>query len=606
MSVTSRQLGELAQEMKGQLLADWQHELGRDGVCRSALASYSSLWEALVDALARSEEDGLPVSPAVQADVGRTARREGLLIGQYIRGLQLWRDVVRQGLRRAAGLDGDRKAALQRRCRAMVDALVLSAHEIYPEATDIVQQIGVDLADHSNDMIFAVDGEGRFVFVNPHMRLSLGYRAEELLGTHFSEVIAPELRSDAAENFQRAMAGRRSIGTYELEYVARHGGRIPVELNVHTRRVGERTVGRVGIARDVTVRKNIQLELLQRNRELTAMNSIIAKVGQSLHVGSVLVEVLHSCMDTVGANGGAIYLVNEATREPECAACEGSAPPLNGEGDASEATKVWERICTDTLETGRYVAYSPHLNWDAADGAELLEKMGAGSCIGVPLRSEQRVHGVMAVLTAADNPRQFAAQSLPWLETVGRHIGVAVDNARLYAEARKMATTDSLTGLPHHGEFYRLLKDELERSRRYERPFCVVMMDLDDLKATNDMYGHLTGDEALRQCAQLLRDHVRHADAAARYGGDEFALILPETTADQAEPLARRIKVAIEEFDDWSSEQAAGLRLGISIGIAPFDGQDTDEDQLIDQADKACYAAKREGGGVTVADIASS
>jgi diguanylate cyclase (GGDEF)-like protein/PAS domain S-box-containing protein len=590
----------MAERMKRRLLPVWQRALGQDDGCRTALASYPALWEAVVSALLGATDRDGAFSDEARAFVARTARREGMRIGQYIRGLQLWRDVLCTGLMEEPELHENARSALVASCRRVADDLTLAAHEVYPEATDVAQQVCLDLAEHSNNMIFAVDLKGHFVFVNPYMRLCLGYRAEELLGQHFSKVIAAGSQAEAEENFRRAMAGERSVAAYELEYVARHGGLIPVELDIHTRRVGDRIVGRVGIARDVTLRRNIQAELEQRNRELTAMNSIIAKVGRSLHVGTILAEVLQSCMDTVGANGGAIYLADETTDELRCTAREGHLPLGPPEAEAPAAADACQRLCTEVMASGRFVAHSPELDWREPNGQALLAALGAGSCIAVPLRSEERTYGVMTVVTAADNPRWFAAESIPWLETVGRHIGVAVDNARLYAEARRMATTDSLTELPHHGEFYRLLKDELVRSRRYDRRFCVVMMDLDNLKATNDAYGHLTGDEALRQCARLLREHVREADTAARYGGDEFALILPETTADQAIHLARRVKQAVESFSDWSSERAASLRLGVSLGIAPFVGQSTDEDQLIDLADHACYEAKRGTEGIVI------
>ncbi len=597
MAVTIRRLGRLIAEAAPEIRENWERELSRDEVCRSALASYRTLWEALLEALTSAEGGAqLPKAEALEAVVA-TACNQGMTVGQLMRGVQLWRDAVVQTAPRLSG-GGEAEGQEVRACaEAVADHLILAGERVRERSRGAVERICTELAENAHDMIFAVDAEGKFVFVNPQMRLALGYRADELLGQHFTRVLARESREMAAENFERALQGQPSRSTYELEYLARNGTRIPVELNIITRRVGEEIVGRIGIARDVTVRKSIQLELMQRNRELAAMNTIIAKVGQSLHLEQVLGEVLTSCLQTLGADGGAICLFTPGRGKLECAARSGtqSCDPEGGEGTCV----AQERVCMEVVRTGRYVALAPHLTWDGGGAQEFLEELGASSFVVMPLRSESRIHGVLCAQTARGNPHMLTSQALQWLETVGRHIGVAVDNARLYAEARRMAATDSATGLPNHGEFYRLLKIELDRSRRYRRQFCVAMIDLDELKAINDTYGHLTGDEALRCTGMRLRSHTRKADVVARYGGDEFALVLPETTADQAVHLARRIKRAVESFGDWSLPQARDLRLRLSIGIAPFVGQETNEDELIDLADKACYQAKRTGDGVT-------
>ncbi len=118
------------------------------------------------------------------------------------------------------------------------------------------------------------------------------------------------------------------------------------------------------------------------------------------------------------------------------------------------------------------------------------------------------------------------------------------ENARLYAKIQEQARTDALTGLNNRGEFQRQLKEEEERSRRYDRSFSLLMLDIDHFKTINDSYGHQAGDKVLRALAARLREQIRPVDHAARYGGEEFVVILPETTHEGALALAERLRTA--------------------------------------------------------------
>jgi diguanylate cyclase (GGDEF)-like protein len=166
--------------------------------------------------------------------------------------------------------------------------------------------------------------------------------------------------------------------------------------------------------------------------------------------------------------------------------------------------------------------------------------------------------------------------------------GALVDNARLFDQVRRLAVTDSLTGLANYRTMVNTLQTELERSRRTGRPFAVALFDLDELKSVNDNYGHLVGTRAICRLANVLRMHCRSTDTGARYGGDEFALVLPEASAEAAERVARRIREKL----------AADLelpQLSVSAGVAvyPKDGETLEE--LLGAADDALYRMKGRG-----------
>lgn len=160
-----------------------------------------------------------------------------------------------------------------------------------------------------------------------------------------------------------------------------------------------------------------------------------------------------------------------------------------------------------------------------------------------------------------------------------------LDNAHLFGQVRSLAISDSVTGLSNYRHLIDVLQSELERSGRTNRSFSVLLMDLDGLKRINDRFGHLVGTRALCRVAQILRLHCRSVDTAARYGGDEFALVLPETDERAAEQVAERIKNRLDADEEPPS-------LSLSIGIATFPHCGTSIHHLLEWADRDLYVKK--------------
>jgi diguanylate cyclase (GGDEF)-like protein len=162
-----------------------------------------------------------------------------------------------------------------------------------------------------------------------------------------------------------------------------------------------------------------------------------------------------------------------------------------------------------------------------------------------------------------------------------------LDNAQLFGQVRILAISDSLTGLANYRRLVDVLQSELERSGRTDRPFSVLLMDLDRLKGINDHYGHLAGSRALCRVADILRLHCRSIDTAARYGGDEFALVLPETDKIAAQQVADRIRIHLEIDEEIP-------RLSLSVGIATYPQSGHSVQQLLESADRALYTMKEQ------------
>ncbi len=182
----------------------------------------------------------------------------------------------------------------------------------------------------------------------------------------------------------------------------------------------------------------------------------------------------------------------------------------------------------------------------------------------------------------------FIAELTKTLSYVVMLSGALLDQARLFEQVRSMAVTDSLTGLANYRRLISVLEAELDRSRRTHRPFSIVLLDMDGLKTINDQYGHLTGSRALVRIGKILRNHSRAIDTPARYGGDEFALVLPEAGKDITSRVVSRIRERLASEPEHPS-------LSVSAGVAAFPEDGDTPEKLLGSADRALYAMKHHG-----------
>jgi diguanylate cyclase (GGDEF)-like protein len=214
-------------------------------------------------------------------------------------------------------------------------------------------------------------------------------------------------------------------------------------------------------------------------------------------------------------------------------------------------------------------------------------------CIIAPLICQGRVVGVLN-LSDKSNGTIFTEEDVAIVELFRQLVGASIGNIHLFEKTQRQARTDGLTGMLNHRAFYESLEVELRRCRRYGGKVSVIMADIDNLKPINDQYGHRAGDMAIKQISRRLSACIRQIDLAARYGGDEFAIILPNTSVSDAAVVAERMVQMVSNTPMiWENEK---IKLSVSAGVGQYN-PDTDPADITKATDQALYAAKQAGKG---------
>ncbi len=317
-------------------------------------------------------------------------------------------------------------------------------------------------------------------------------------------------------------------------------------------------------------------EALDRAEQENRRNRFIKQLAGALDLDDVLARTLAAAHDLPAVDAAMIVLQQEdggplvATQgmSRDEALNQPMAPPA--EGRAPRAVSLNYR----------------YGEGDAGRDGNLIR----GGLMVPLLGTRADVVGTLAVFWRG-REREAAGDEIGQLEELASSAGPTIENAKRFLEARQLAELDALTGLHNRRYFDDVLDREVSRAHRYGRSLALILVDFDDLKAINDRVGHLGGDAALAELGERVRDSLRSADIACRIGGDEFAVILPESALEDARQLFDRLLAAI-----GTRPLAGGESGSVSGGIAALE-RDDDPKTLFQRADEALYRAKRDGKG---------
>ncbi|HOO71566.1 MAG TPA: diguanylate cyclase [Spirochaetota bacterium] len=312
-------------------------------------------------------------------------------------------------------------------------------------------------------------------------------------------------------------------------------------------------------------------------------------ISSEIMLERLLQKIMHMSITNAGAQRGYLLLEEEGRLT-----IEASEDVDSGENSVMQSVPVEE--CDDlSRAVVNYVFHSgkPLILGNAmAEGTFMNDPyIVRGRCKSIlcsPILSQGKLSGILYMENnLAENA--FTPERLELLRIISVQAAISLENAKLF----ELATTDGMTKLFVHRYFQLLLDSEIQRSRRYSRPFTLAMVDIDNFKKFNDMYGHQLGDEVLKQAARAIRKSTRPVDISARYGGEEFVIVFPETSVEQAMVAAEKVRAAVERISIPFENRNLGVT--VSIGLAEFPRHARTKDDLIRYADAGLYASKREG-----------
>ncbi len=332
-------------------------------------------------------------------------------------------------------------------------------------------------------------------------------------------------------------------------------------------------------------RDNLEEMASNRLNELLVLFDIVNTISQSLDLNTVLPTVLDRVLENMSVAKGTVVLVGNDGRSLDMVAQRGLS-----EESIRSITESGLGYVGDVILRNKPMRVSE--NEDESSGSTGLEQDNVVSALVVPISARGVVLGVLAVYSGKKD--KFTDENEALLAMIGNQVSVAVLNAQLYQKTLDLAQHDGLTGLANRRYLMERLKQEMDRAERYETSLSVIMLDLDKFKSFNDSYGHVKGDELLKAFAAMVRKAVRSTDIAGRYGGEEFCVVLPNTSVKGAQVIAERIRSAMEALRIPLEDGQPPVGRTASIGVAEFSSRDSIE-QLLSHADAALYRAK-EGG----------
>jgi diguanylate cyclase (GGDEF)-like protein/putative nucleotidyltransferase with HDIG domain len=331
----------------------------------------------------------------------------------------------------------------------------------------------------------------------------------------------------------------------------------------------------------------LQEQLRKRDQELELINRLSNVITSSLNIQDVYGAFISELKQVVDVNWATIAVIEDDEIRFEVLSTDigstwqaGEEMPLKGTGIEWVANNKKALVEPDLAKSTRFNSGEEYLKW------------GIRSIIYLPLMVKNEAIGSLVI--ASREPNAYSPEQVRLLEGLASQIAVPVENSRLYAKAEQRARVDELTGLFNRRHFDESVKLEIDRHARYRSMLSLIFLDLDLFKAYNDMQGHTAGDKVLELVGKLVNGALRSTDLACRYGGDEFAIILPQSASNDAFVVAERVRGRIA-----AEMSKRDIKITASLGLAswPIDGVTSDE--LVNAADKALYYAKETGGNRT-------
>jgi diguanylate cyclase (GGDEF)-like protein/PAS domain S-box-containing protein len=458
-------------------------------------------------------------------------------------------------------------------------------------------QIAKGLLESFPDGILVIDRDGKIIEINAQVEAIFGYSREELQNQPVEILIPERFRESYAKHIgdYLAQSEERPLGAgVELFGQRKNKSEFPADMILG--RIDKDGGGElIAVVRDITESKAAAERVRRSNDELRALVTELQRRDSEMQSLISMDDLLQSCTtqaeaykvialaggELFGGQGGCLAVLPYQNQSLEIVARWGDGPL----GEAVFAVEdCW------ALRRGQVHDVS-----DPQGGLlcrHFLPRPEA-RYLCVPLTVQGEMLGVFCLAGAPANSKHHVSQ-LQLAVTVSESVKLSLSNLRLREKLRAEAIHDPLTGLFNRRYLEETLSRELHRARRGNSPLCLAMLDLDRFKQFNDRFGHDAGDSFLRELGRLVRENLRKSDISCRYGGEEFVLVLPDSSLPDAEQRLEQLRVLIKHLKIQHGDQMIGP-LTISAGVAQAEKLSTEPSELLRAADNALYAAKKAG-----------
>ncbi len=321
--------------------------------------------------------------------------------------------------------------------------------------------------------------------------------------------------------------------------------------------------------------------------EVTLFHELGKAITSSLQLDQVLRTIMEKINEVLRPDTWSLLLMNQEKQELYFEIATGKG----AEALKDVRIQMGQGIAGWVAQTGEAVVV-PDTSKDSRFFAKVDEKtkMETRSIVAVPVRFRDQCLGVIELINCV-GPEGFSHRDLVLLEALADYAAIAIENARHVHRIHELTITDDCTTLYNARHMNYMLDTEIYRSQRYSYEFSLIFIDLDRFKNVNDTYGHLTGSKLLGEIGLVIKNNLRMIDQAFRYGGDEFVVLLPQTSKDNACRVARRLHKLIRDMV-WLREGGLNVRITASVGVAAYPSDARTKVDLLHLADEAMYSVK--------------
>ncbi|MCB1921608.1 MAG: EAL domain-containing protein [Candidatus Competibacteraceae bacterium] len=445
------------------------------------------------------------------------------------------------------------------------------------------------LLKNANDIILLTDAKGCILEANDRALESYGYSLEEMQQMDIVNLRTPEARSGCAPYLTQLLNEKRAL--LETEHVRRDGSTFPVEISSCVVEIGGVNY-LLGILRDITQRKAHEREIERLTRLYAALSQVNQAVVRATHHQDLCDEV---CRVLVEFGGFRMAWIGQLDPETHAIAVIAQC------GDESDYLSDI-RICADDCPEGRgptgvairenrpYICNDLMCDPRTLPWREKMMEQGFHASAAFPIHLDDRVWGALNIYLAESG--FFGEREIALLEEAVTDIAFGLEHLQQAKSVQHLAYYDALTDLPNRAFLRERSAQALATAHRKGTEVALLFLDLDHFKNINDSLGHSVGDQLLRAVSMRLKNAVRETDVVSRLGGDEFLVILTETSLEGATQVARKIQEIFERSFEWNSRI---LHLSTSIGISLYPRDASDFESLLRYADAALYRAKESG-----------